>query len=86
MKSKLQNLWSRLKADITQDNKTKAKMAEQTIQNALTGIQETLNPDNYLSAPEKVTPLPEGYVLAQYRGDSGGEHTGRLFLLRKRGQ
>lgn len=85
MKSKLSNLWNRLKADVTQDNKTKAAMAEQTVQNALTGIQETLNPDNYLPAPEKETPLTENYVLAQYRGDSGEKHTGRLFVLRKEG-
>ncbi len=85
MKSKLSNLWNRLKADVTQDNKTKAAMAEQTIQNALNGIQETLNPDNYLPAPEKETPLTENYVLAQYRGDSGEKHTGRLFVLRKEG-
>ena len=85
MKSKLSNLWNRLKADVTQDNQTKAAMAEQTVQNALTGIQETLNPDNYLPAPEKETPLTENYVLAQYRGDSGEKHTGRLFVLRKEG-
>lgn len=85
MKSKLSNLWNRLKADVTQDNKTKAAMAEQTVQNALTGIQEPLNPDNYLPAPEKETPLTENYVLAQYRGDSGEKHTGRLFVLRKEG-
>lgn len=85
MKSKLSSFWNRLKADITQDNRTKAKIAEQTIQNALTGIQETLNPDNYLPAPEKETPLTEDYVLAQYRGDSGQKHTGRLFVLRKEG-
>ncbi|MGM9584595.1 MAG: FMN-binding protein [Faecousia sp.] len=85
MKSKLSNFWSRLKADAAQDNKAKAEMAEQTIQNALTGIQETLNPDNYLPAPEKETPLSEDYVLAQYRGDSREKHTGRLFVLRKEG-
>lgn len=85
MKSKLSNFWNRLKTDVTQDNRTKAAMAEQTIQNTLTGIQETLNPDNYLPAPEKETPLTENYVLAQYRGDSGEKHTGRLFVLRKEG-
>lgn len=85
MKSRLSNFWNRLKADVTQDNRTKAEMAEQTIQNALTGIRETLNPDNYLPAPERETPLTEDYVLAQYRGDSGEKHVGRLFILRQRG-
>lgn len=85
MKSKLSNFWNRLKADATQDNRTKERIAEQTIQNTLTGIQETLNPDNYLPAAEKETPLSEDYVLAQYRGDSREKHTGRLFVLRKEG-
>ena len=85
MKSKLPNFRNRLKADVTQDNKAKVAMAAQTIQNALTGIRETLNPDNYLPAPEKETPLTEDYVLAQYRGDSGEKHAGRLFVLRKEG-
>ena len=85
MKSRFANFWNRLKADVTQDNRTKAAMAEQTIQNALTGIQETLNPDNYLSAAEKETPLSEDYVLAQYCGDSREKHAGRLFVLRKEG-
>ena len=85
MKSKLSNAWNRLKADVTQDNKTKAAMAEQTIQNTLTGIQDTLNPDNYLPAAEKETSLTEDYVLAQYRGDSGEKYAGRLFVLWKRG-
>ena len=85
MKSKLSSFWNRLKADVTQDNMTKARIAEQTIQNALTGIQETLNPDNYLPAPKKETPLTEDYVLSQYRGDSREKHAGRLFVLRKEG-
>ena len=85
MKSKLPNFRNRLKADVTQDSKAKVAMAGQTIQNALTGIRETLNPDNYLPAPEKETPLTEDYVLAQYHGDSGEKHAGRLFVLRKEG-
>lgn len=85
MKSKLSSFWNRLKADVTQDNMTKARIAEQTIQNTLTGIQETLNPDNYLPAAEKETPLSEDYVLAQYCGDSREKHAGRLFVLRKEG-
>ena len=85
MKSKLPNFRNRLKADVTQDNKAKVAMAAQTIQNALTGIRETLNPDNYLPAPEKETPLTEDYVLAQYRGDCREKHAGRLFVLRKEG-
>ena len=46
MKGRLTNLLNRLKADITQDNMTKAGIAEQTVQHALAGIQEavTLNP------------------------------------------
>ena len=63
----------------------KARIAEQIIRNALTGIQETLNPDNYLPAAEKETPLTEDYMLAQYRGDSGEKHAGVLFIRRKNG-
>lgn len=79
------NFGNRLKADVMQGSRTKARIAEQTILNALTGIQKALNSDNYLAAAEKETPLSEDYVLAQYRGDSAEKHTGRLFVLRKRG-
>ncbi|MBP3524419.1 MAG: hypothetical protein J6M56_12725 [Clostridia bacterium] len=85
MKGRLTNLLNRLKADITQDNMTKAGIAEQTVQHALAGIQEavTLNPS--LPEAEQETPLTEHYVLARYRGDNGKKRAGRLFVLRKKG-
>ena len=68
MKDSLTGLWNRLKAGARQDNMTKTRIAEQTVQHALAGIQEavTLNPS--LPEAEQETPLTEHYVLAQYRG------------------
>ena len=85
MKGRLTNLLNRLKADITQDNMTKAGIAEQTVQHALAGIQEavTLNPS--LPEAEQETPLTEHYVLAPYRGGNGKKRAGRLFVLLKKG-
>ena len=85
MKESLTDLWNRLKADARQDNITKARIAEQTVQHALAGIQEavTLNPS--LPEAEQETPLTEHYVLAQYRGGNGKKRAGRLFVLLKKG-
>ena len=85
MKESLTDLWNRLKADARQDNITKARIAEQTVQHALAGIQEavTLNPS--LPEAEQETPLTKNYVLAQYRRNNEKKHAGRLFVLRKKG-
>ena len=76
MKESLTDLWNRLKADARQDNITKARIAEQTVQHALAGIQEavTLNPS--LPEAEQETPLTENFVLAQYRGSNEKKHAG----------
>ena len=42
MKESLTDLWNRLKADARQDNITKARIAEQTVQHALAGIHTIL--------------------------------------------
>lgn len=84
MKGRLTNLLNRLKADARQDNMTKARIAEQTVQHALAGLQEAVTLKPSLPEAEEETPLTENYALAQYRGDSGKKHAGRLFVLRKR--
>ena len=85
MKGKLTNLLNRLKTDITQDNMTKARIAEQTVQHALARIQEAVTLNLSLPEAEQETPLTEDYVLAQYRGDSREKHAGRLFIPRRIG-
>lgn len=85
MKDSLAGLWNRLKADARQDNMTKARIAEQTVQHALTEVQKAATLNISLPDAEQETPLTEDYVLAQYRGKSGEKHAGRLFVLRKKG-
>lgn len=80
-KSKLMDVWDRIKADAKMDNTTKAKIAEETVQEAVTGLQEAVNPERFFCAnpdfpfegPEKavketrVKSLSADYELAEYR-------------------
>ena len=70
--------------DARQDNMTKAKIAVQTVQHALTGIEAVASVTPYLPKAEQETLLTKHYVLAQYRGNSR-KLAGRLFVLRKKG-
>lgn len=85
MKDSLTDLWNRLKADAQQDNMTKARIAEQTVQHALAGIQEAVILNPSLPEAEQEIPLTENFVLAQYRRNNEKKHAGRLFVLRKKG-
>ena len=42
-KSRLAQFWELVKADAKTDNVTKAKVAEETVQDVVTGLQKTLN-------------------------------------------
>ncbi len=84
MKDSLTKLWNHLKADARQDNMTKAKIAVQTVQHALTGIEAVASVTPSLPKAEQETSLTKHYVLAQYRGNSR-KLAGRLFVLRKKG-
>nr|WP_325195985.1 hypothetical protein [uncultured Oscillibacter sp.] len=80
-KSKLMDVWDRIKADAKMDNTTKAKIAEETVQEAVTGLQEAVNPERFFCAnpnspfegPEnavketRVKSLSADYELAEYR-------------------
>ena len=46
-KSRLKHLWNRVMADAKMDNATKARIAEKTVRDAVTGLQKMLNPDEY---------------------------------------
>lgn len=85
MKDSLTDLWNRLKADAQQDNMTKARIAEQTVQHALAGIQEAVILNPSLPEAEQEIPLTENFVLARYRRNDEKKHAGRLFVLRKKG-
>ena len=85
MKDSLTDLWNRLKADAQQDNMTKARIAEQTVQHALAGIQEAVILNPSLPEAEQEIPLTENFVLARYCGNDEKKHAGRLFVLRKKG-
>lgn len=49
-KSKLVDVWERIKADAKMDNATKAKITRETVQGAVTGLQEAVNPERYFCA------------------------------------
>ena len=49
-KSRLAQFWELVKADAKTDNVTKARIAEETVQDAVTGLQKTLN---LFGSPEK---------------------------------
>ena len=80
-KSKLMDVWDRIKADAKMDNATKAKIAGETVQEAVTGLQEAIDPERYFCAnPDfpfegaekavkeaRVKPLSADYELAEYR-------------------
>ena len=87
-KSKLMGVWDRIKADVKMDNATKAKIAEETVQGAVTGLQEAVDPKRYFCAnpdfpfegPEKavkevrVKSLSADYELAEYRAATPEEN------------
>ena len=49
-KSRWAQFWEFVKADAKTDNVTKARIAEETVQDAVTGLQKTLN---LFGSPEK---------------------------------
>ena len=49
-KSRLAQFWELVKADAKTDNATKARIAEETVQDVVNGIQKTLN---LFGSPEK---------------------------------
>ena len=49
-KSRLAQFWELVKADAKTDNATKARIAEDTVQDVVTGLQKTLN---FFGSPEK---------------------------------
>ena len=46
-KSKWKHFWNQVIADAKMDNATKAKIAEETVQDTVTGLQKMLDPDEY---------------------------------------
>ena len=87
-KNKLADVWDRVKEDAKMDNAAKAKIAGETVQEAVTGLREAVdparffcaNPDLPLEGPEnavkeaRVKPLPADHELAEYRAAAPGEH------------
>ena len=87
-KSKLMEVWDRIKADAKTDNATKAKIAEETVQDAVTGLQEAINPERYFCANSdfpfkgqekavkeaRMKPLSADYELAEYRAATPEEN------------
>ena len=49
-KSRLKQFWELVKADAKTDNATKARIAEETVQDVVTGLRKTLN---FFGNPEK---------------------------------
>ena len=80
-KSKLMGVWDRVKADAKLGSAAKAKTAGETVQGAVDGLREAVDPERYFCAnPDfpfegqenavketRVKPLSADYELAEYR-------------------